>query len=216
MYTRHMSQSKQTHNLKAYLGILLIILLFILVAYVSQNYNEGLKALVENNGALGMLSYCIITAVAVVIAPISSIPLLPLASMLWGWKIAALLSIIGWVIGSQIAFELARRYGKPLIQKLISLKRLEELEGTLPKQNIFWFVVFLRMLIPVDVLSYALGLFSKIQSIPFFFTTLLGVTPFAFIFAYTGTLPWKFQIFFLLGIGVLLTLIWTLRPKQHQ
>jgi len=68
------------------------------------------------------------------------------------------------------------------------------------------------MSIPVDILSYALGLFSKITLKRYFLATLIGVTPFAFVLAYVGTISFYYQVatlliaafIFLLGILIVL------------
>jgi uncharacterized membrane protein YdjX (TVP38/TMEM64 family) len=143
--------------------------------------------IITSTGFFGMIFYVFITAIAVVIAPISTFPLIPIASIVWGYVVAAILSIIGWTIGAQIAFIIARRFGKPLVQKFISLEKLESFEKRIPEKNLFWSIVVLRMTVPVDILSYALGLFSKISYSKYFWATIIGVTPFAFIFSYIVT-----------------------------
>ena len=50
----------------------------------------------------------------------------------------------------------------------------------------FMSVVLLRMVLPVDVLSYALGFFSDISLWRYTTATIIGIAPFAFIFAYAG------------------------------
>jgi uncharacterized membrane protein YdjX (TVP38/TMEM64 family) len=157
--------------------------------------------------------YVLVTALAIVVAPISSVPLIPLASMLWGWNTTALLSIIGWTFGSQVAFLLARTYGKPLVKNIISLEKVESLEKKLSHNNLFWVIVLLRMTVPVDVLSYALGIGSTIQSLPYFFATLIGVAPGAYLFAYTGTLPLVYQLITLGLVGIFLGTIYLAKRR---
>ena len=200
-------------TISAGLGVLVVILLFILTSYLASVYKQNIKLFVETDGLLGKVGYILITALAVVIAPISTLPLIPLASMLWGWVITGALSVLGWVIGSQIAFILARKYGRPLVEKITSLEKLETFEKNFSQKNMFWIIVFLRMTVPVDVLSYALGIFSEIQQSTFFFATLIGVTPFAFIFAYTGTLSIGNQIIVLTEIATLLGIAYFIKKK---
>lgn len=161
-----------------------------------------------------MVYYVIVTTLAVVVAPVSTLPLIPIASVAWGWFIAGVLSILGWVLGSQIAFFLARRYGKPLVQKIVSLEKLERFEKRFPEKNVFWTVVLLRMVVPVDVLSYAVGLFSEMKSVTYFLATMLGVIPFAFIFAYTGTLSIGTQLIVCIEVAVLAFLVYILKNKK--
>lgn len=146
------------------------------------------------NNFLGMIIYVIISIIAIVIAPVSALPLMPVASNLWNPPIAAILSIIGWTIGSLIAFIISRKYGINLIKRFIPLNKIYKLEKIIPKENIFWSVVFLRITIPVDILSYALGLFSKMKTREYLLATIIGITPFAFIFAYLGKMPFQYQI----------------------
>lgn len=48
----------------------------------------------------------------------------------------------------------------------------------------FWLLVFLRMILPVDFLSYAIGLLSQINFWKFSLATFIGVIPFSFLFSY--------------------------------
>lgn len=188
---------------KTVLSLLLIIFLFLLVSYLIQNNIGNIDDYVID-GYFGVLIFVFIEIIATVFAPISAIPLLPLMSETYGWFIAGLLSIIGWTIGSVIAFILARKYGAPLVRKLISLEKISEIEKRIPETNLFWSIVFFRMILPVDILSYILGLFSRIKFNTYFWATLIGISPFAFILAYLGTLPLYYQIsFFITGMLIL-------------
>lgn len=190
----------------AILGFAVVAALFALASFLAVRYESEMHALALRGGTSGMAAYVLITIVAIVVAPISTLPLMPLATSIWGWFLTGVLSIIGWTIGAQIAFMLARHFGKPLVQKLVSDGKVRELEGWVPEHNLFWTVVLLRMAIPVDILSYALGLFSRMKSVPYFLSTLIGVTPFAFVFSYLGKLPLGLQVAAVLGILALVTL----------
>ena len=156
-----------------------------------------------------------INMASVVLAPVSMLPLIPLASHLWGWFLAGFLSVLGWLIGAQIAFFLARRYGKPFVKRIISIEKLHKLEQQIPEEHLFWTVVFLRMCVSVDLLSYALGLFSNMKNGSYMLATFLGITPFAFIFAYTGTLSGNYQIVIVI-VASCLGAAWYLTRKRKS
>ena len=206
---------------KSAFGIFIIIVSFILVSYFVQNNMDDLRRFIGFS-YFGMVFYIIILILETVIAPVSAVPLVPLASNLWGWFLTAILSIIGWTLGAMITFFIAREYGVPLIKKFISLEKIEKYEKMIPKGNIFWSIVFLRMAVPVDLLSYALGLFSRINFKTYTFATFLGVMPFAFAFAYLGTLPLTYQIVsFVIGmeiilIGYVMRLLYKTREKKRK
>ncbi len=202
---------------KSEIGIIIIIIFFIFSSYIIQNNFLNVKGLIEDNFA-GMLTYIFILILATVIAPVSALPILPIASNIWGWIFAALLSIIGWTVGAAIAFVLARRYGVPLVKRFISIEKIAKFEKKIPKENIFWSIIFLRMAIPVDILSYILGLFSHIKFRTYFLATLIGVSPFAFVFAFLGGLPFYYQIialFFAL-LFILIGLLIALKYKKRR
>ena len=153
-----------------------------------------------------MVAYVVIAVIATVAAPISAGPLIPIAANVWGVAVTAALSILGWTIGSLIAFAIGRRYGLPLAQKFFSVRNLESMHKHIPKEKIFWSVVLLRIMIPVDLLSYALGVFGVLGWRRYTLATIIGITPFAFIFAYLGTLPISYQLFSI-PAGILLIFI---------
>ena len=186
-------------KIKSLLEILAIILLFALSSYLVRQNIDFLKSIIGND--FGILFYILIAIFAVVVAPISMMPLIPLASNIFGWIYAAIFSIVGWTIGSFIVFFISRKYGVPLIKKFVSLEKLEKLENKIPKENLFLDLILLRMIIPVDILSYAISLFTKINFRTYALTTIIGIIPFAFAFSYLGTIPLKYQI-----IGILIAM----------
>lgn len=204
MFSIHVKENTKSLKKEEMLSIFLILVFFSLATLFAQQYGYLLKELPYLEGPFGAFLYVSITVLAVVAAPISTFPLLPVAVSLWGSFLAAVLSIVGWTIGASIAFGLARRYGKPLIRKMVSLEKIQRIEKMIPEENIFMSVVLLRMTLPVDILSYALGLFSGISFRNYFLATLIGVSPFAFFFAYAIELPSVVQFFVVALVLILL------------
>ena len=186
--------------------IAIITALFIISSFYSQKYGEEAKIFVERGGVFGMIAYVVIAIIATVAAPISAGPLIPIAANAWGVAFTAILSILGWTIGSLIAFAIGRKYGLPLAQKFLSVRKLEKIHKHIPQERIFWSVVLLRVMIPVDLLSYALGIFGVLDWRRYTLATIIGISPFAFIFAYLGTLPFSYQLFSI-PAGILLVFI---------
>ena len=191
------------NKIEVIVPVVIIIALFILSAFYSQKYGEEARSFVERGGFFGMVAYVAIAIIATVAAPVSATPLIPIAANAWGVAITAILSILGWTIGAVVAFALGRRYGLPLAQKFISIHKLEKIHKHIPQERMFWSVVLLRVMIPVDLLSYALGIFGVLGWRKYTLATVVGISPFAFIFAYMGTLPVLYQLFSI-PAGVLL------------
>lgn len=175
-------------------GFVLVGIIFIASSYFSLRYSDFIKEIIELKGLAGMAVYVALEIISIVVVPITTFPLLPVAVVIWGSFIAAVLNVTGWMIGAAVAFSLARKYGRPLVSRVIKMKRVFYLEKLIPKKNIFWSIVILRMTIPTDILSYALGLFSGIPMNTYLVATFFGLIPFAFIFAYSVNLPIWYQI----------------------
>ena len=199
---------------RAVISISFILILFIFFSYLVQKNLSFFMNIVSGHDYLFILIYTLLVILAVVLAPISAFPLLTMASNIFGWFYAALYSITGWFIGSVIAFSIARKYGKPVVKKLINIKNIGRIEKVIPKTNVFFSLIFLRMVLPVDVLSYALGLFTDIKNKTFMITTLIGISPLAFVLSYFGTVPLTYQVISLvLGISILL-ICWNAAIKK--
>jgi len=195
-------------EIKSIITLILIILTFIFVSYIVQKNLEFIKSNIQDN-FFSIFLYILIIVVLVILAPINEVVLVPIASAIWGWFIAGLLTLTGWTIGSIIIFWLSRIYGVSLIQKLIPLNKIHKYEKFLPKTHMFINIILLRIVMPFDVISYAISLFTKINFCSYFLATIIGFILPAFLLAYAGTIPLYIQIigiivlFFLLILGFL-------------
>lgn len=190
------------------LPLIIIAGIFVLSAFLTQQYTEAIRHLIVGYDLLGIVFYILAIVLAIVVAPFTSIPLIPLSVSLWGIFWTIVISVFGWTLGSMLAFWIARKYGSGLVGKFVSLKKIKENYKHIPENNLFWYLIFLRAVTPVDILSYALGLFTDIKWKMYFFTTLIGVIPATVILAYIGSIPVQYQLFaFVIGIAVIIPII---------
>ena len=149
---------------------------------------------------------------ATVIAPIAVLPMVPLLAPILGPFLTGLSAYIGWVSGAIVAFWIARRFGQPLVLRFVRKKDLEKMSSYLNEDIGFVTIVMLRLVLPVDVLSYALGLFTFVSYSVYIRATLLGILWFPFAFAYMGTTLLAGDYVLLVSIGVasvvILVLAW--------
>lgn len=191
------------NNKKELLALALVCLLFLLSSYLSRRYIDNINAFITLSHGLGLIIFFFIELAAIVIAPISSLPTLPLAVSLWGSFWVAVVSYLAWLVGSGIAFILARQFGHPLVIKMVKLDYVKKIEKSLNRKNLFLTIIILRIVLPIDMLSYALGLFSSIPFPSYIIATAIGILPFAFIYSYATTLPLYYQALIVL-IGLFL------------
>lgn len=197
-------------KIKGLIELIIVGILFILFSYLIQTNIEFLEAFVTNDFA-GMIFYLLLEILSIVIAPVTTLPLVIVASKLWGWVSAGILNVIGWMIGSWLAFLIARRYGVDIVKRLISIEKIHEIENRVPKKHLFWSVVLLRSIIPADVLSYAIGIFTRMKMKSYLLATLIGITPFAFGWAYFGGISIEYQILLFLIIGIVILISWLIK-----
>jgi uncharacterized membrane protein YdjX (TVP38/TMEM64 family) len=200
---------------KEIIGIAGIVLLFIISSWLVQTHLEAIAGAI-GEGVGGMVIYVLASIVTIVLAPVATIPLIPIAAGLWGGFVTGLLNILSWLIGAMIAFVIARAVGVKFVRRIVSLERLERIEKRIPEQGVFWTIVFLRMVVPVDILSYALGLFSRVKTGLYFWATLLGITPFAFVLAYAGRIPFRYQLLVVAILAVSGLGIWSLARRLRR
>lgn len=189
-------------------SLALLALVFVAVSFTAQHYKVGLASIIQSGNVIGPAGFILLTAVFVVfIIPLDIAFLMPIGTTVWGPIPTAFMSIAGWTIGASVAFVIARTFGVSLVEKLIGLERVHAVERRIPKHNLFGSVILLRMLVSVDILSYALGLFSRMPWEQYVLATALGVAPFGFYFAYAGTLPFWYQIVAIAAAAILATVV---------
>ncbi len=144
-----------------------------------------LESWIGQHPVLGAGIYVVLLAASVVLLPFSSLPLLPLATQSYGVVLTALLSTAGWWAGCLIAFQIARS-GRRYLERITSMKAVDRLEEKVPDDVGFGGIVVLRMILPVDVVSFALGLLKRLRFRTYAVASLIGILPFAFVWSYAG------------------------------
>lgn len=113
---------------------------------------------------------------AIVIPPIPggllSIALIPV----FGWWQSFLYSAIGVLVGTSIAFLLARKYQEPFVKKFVPLQQLHEWQDKISQRTQFFTFLGIRLTTGSvsDYISYIAGL-SKIKFRYFFLATLISL-----------------------------------------
>ena len=138
-------------------------------------------------GAWGPLVYILIMILAIVLSPIPSSPLAIFAGSFFGGFWALIWTLIGATLGAVIAFFIARRFGRPIVLKFISVENLNKMENRFSNNHLAW-IVFLLRLPPLpffDAVSYVAGL-TKIKTPSFILATVFGLIPISAALTYFG------------------------------
>jgi uncharacterized membrane protein YdjX (TVP38/TMEM64 family) len=173
---------------------LVVVALFALATLALQRHAEPLRQLVAGHLVAGVLVFVATSALAVVVPLASNLPLVPVATLAWGPAWTAVLLLTGWTAGAALSFALGRHARPWVLQRLPSVQRHADIDRWIDPRHRLFSLVALRATFPVDVLSYALGLFSaRTTAVENALSTLIGAAPFAALFASVPVLPLAVQ-----------------------
>lgn len=146
---------------------------------------DQLRAWIDEAGPLAPLVYMLIKIVTYVVAPLSSGPLQLSAGVLFGLVPGVLYTLLSEVIAGSINFWLARRFGRPVVERLVGADDMPRVDhfvtGIVDWKTLVYARIFLASFF--DFISYAVG-FSRLP-----FRTFLLVAIFA------GILPTALPVF---------------------
>ncbi|MDI6825680.1 MAG: VTT domain-containing protein [Candidatus Aenigmarchaeota archaeon] len=182
---------------------------------------EGfLNSFIRSYGSLGLL---VVMIIQTIIAPISSEVLLMFSGAL-GMRVLdiVIFGSLGMIIGSVIAFYIARVGGKPIITKLVRKKWIDALDGWI-ERNGMWAILLTRLIpvMPFDLISYTSGI-TGLKFKNYFLATVIGAFPRTFLLAIVGgtakamlsSVGIGIELIFYVGIFGLLVLAY-LDKKRH-
>jgi uncharacterized membrane protein YdjX (TVP38/TMEM64 family) len=123
-----------------------------------QDHHQ-LKGLIVSFGPYSPLAYILLQTLQVVVAPVPGGAVEFLGGYLFGVKVGFLYSMIGLVLGSWIAFSLARIFEKLAVERFVSLQTRKKFDYLIEREGVILsFLLFLIPGFPKDALCYILGL----------------------------------------------------------
>jgi len=147
-----------------------------IVLILSQLDASTLKDWVLSFGALSPLVYFLVVVAQVIVSPIPAGPVTLAGALVFGiWK-GLTLSMAGSVVGSVLVFAAARRWGEPLIMRLVGKETYYRYAGRLHPNGWWLFAILLLPLMPDDAVCALAGL-SAITFRRFLVVTILGRLP---------------------------------------
>ncbi len=140
-----------------------------------------LRATIADWGPWGALVLIVLQITQVLLAPIPGQVLGFVAGYLYGPWLGTLLNMTGTLIGAGIAIWLARRFGRPLVQRFVSRTWLDRLDRLARRRGpAVFFLIFLFPFLPDDAACFAAGL-SPLPMRELMLLVLVGRLPGVFI-----------------------------------
>jgi uncharacterized membrane protein YdjX (TVP38/TMEM64 family) len=109
-------------------------------------------------GLLAPVAFIALQAIQVIVAPIPGQVLGVVSGYLFGAVLGTLYSILGATIGTWIALSLARRFGRPFVERVLNPSIVDRFDRLAGEQGLLaMFLVFLIPGIPDDVICFVAG-----------------------------------------------------------
>jgi uncharacterized membrane protein YdjX (TVP38/TMEM64 family) len=138
---------------------------------------ERFQATIQGLGAWAPVAYVLAEIAQVVVPPIPGSVFPPVASAVFGPLPALLLTMTGTTIGSAIVFALARKWGRPLLERIVDASTIDRYARVISARGGLWlFVIMVLPFLPDDAVCAMMGS-SAISFRRFLIVTTLGRLP---------------------------------------
>ncbi len=169
-----------------------------------------LKELLISYGAFAPLIFILLQVTQVIVAPIPGGAIEFMGGYFFGTMAGLVYSMIGLVIGSWLAFSLARMFERWAIEKFVSPKTFKKFDYLVGHEGVILsFLLFLLPCFPKDALCYILGL-TPMGLGTFLLVSTLGRIPGTIMATLQGAKAFNHQYITLLvlsGLSALIILI---------
>jgi len=177
--------------------------------HLYQDHQE-FKKVISSFGAYAPLAYILLQIIQVIVAPIPGGAIEFFGGVLFGVKAGFIYSMIGLLIGSWIAFSLARIFEKIAVEKFVSEQTRKKFDYLVEHEGVILsFILFLIPGFPKDALCYILGLTPMHLGI-FLIISTIGRIPGTLIACLQGGKAFDHQYYtfgILLGASALVILV---------
>lgn len=192
------------------LGIILVGLIILLwnspigILFRDQ---EQLAILLQRWGKWAPLITIGLHALQVLTAPVPGTAIDAVNGLLFGPWLGTLYSMIGLMIGSVMAMGLARRFGRPIVERFVSPASIERIDKLVERRgSLVIFLIFLFPFLPDDAVCFLAGL-TPIPLLELVFLALAGRFPGIFVANLLGSQADTLQLWQWIIVGVFFILV---------
>lgn len=176
---KYMDSKNKNRIISTLLIILYVVFIFVIWYYVSTFLvdKEHVRELVFGYGIFAPIIFMLIQVGQNVIAPIAHYPILLAGGFVFGPILGFVYNWLGTSVGTILVILLTRKFGRPLVNKMVSHKFIEKYDHFIQKLSPFGlFLIYALPVFPDDEISYLIGVSAMpIKSI--IFAVVLGKIP---------------------------------------
>ena len=137
---------------------------------------EAVSTIVSSFGIFGPIIFMLIQIAQNIVAPIAHYPILLAGGLIFGPLMGFVYNWIGTVIGTYIIILLTKKYGRPLVKRMVNRKFIAKYDHLIKKLSPFGlFIIYFLPVFPDDEITYLIGL-SNMSTRNIFLAIILGKT----------------------------------------
>ncbi|HJU72370.1 MAG TPA: VTT domain-containing protein [Gemmatimonadaceae bacterium] len=146
------------------LVIALLVLALIVIASQDALYSavrrvlDSIGVVIAAHPILGAALFVALSAASAMLAFVSSAALVPIAVLVWGPAVCALLLWLGWILGGVCAYGIGRTFGQRVVTRLTSPATLARYKDRLTKRTPIGLVFLFQLAVPSEIPGYVLGM----------------------------------------------------------
>ncbi len=149
------------NKLRRFFTIMFFVAAVVIILFLIQNYGiEPLRNKVESMGIWAPFGIFILRGISIILPALPSSAYSLLAGSLLGFRTGYFTILISDIIFCQLAFLIARNYGRGPVKKIVGIKAMQRIESFNQNQleENFFLMTGLLMTGLFDFLSYAIGI----------------------------------------------------------
>lgn len=166
-------------------GLLVVIILALIVAaFLIEHYDisvltntQVIREWIQSFGLWAPMVYIALMTLAIVVVPIPDFVIGLAAGILFPWYVASLYTLIADFLGSSITFFIARRFGRPMVERFVKKEQLHDMDAL--SLHFGTKTIFLIRLVPgfnFDLVGYLVGL-TPLSYQKYIVATMIGILP---------------------------------------
>jgi uncharacterized membrane protein YdjX (TVP38/TMEM64 family) len=135
--------------------------LLLLAPSVHARLLEAIEAageLMRRQPAAGMVVFVLLAALSAMLAFLSSTVLIPVAVLVWGAPLCALLLWIGWFLGGVASYTVGRYLGRPIVERLVRPATIAQYETWARSGVALVPILLMQLALPSDAAGYIFGI----------------------------------------------------------
>jgi uncharacterized membrane protein YdjX (TVP38/TMEM64 family) len=206
-------------------ALVLLLLLGALALVVSSDDFQAIlswglaqaEPVIAKHPVRGALLFLLLSALSAMLAFFSSAVLVPVAIQAWGKLACACLLWLGWMLGGACAYGIARFWGRPVVRRLLSSRKLARYEERISRRTPFGLVLLFQLAVPSEIPGYVLGL-ARYGLRRYLVIMAIAELPYAVSTAYLGESLLEQRTLLLVSLGALAILFsaWALQVLRRR